>query len=300
MGTEELLAAVDVIQANSGQQSTMASDILEDILGALQYRTPQGSIPKVAAPKLLELQAVLPGSTLLEDMLSAALVSQLPPGLDGHIAFIEGQPLSTVLSSSKPTHMNDLRSLPFNLISRMLEKETWTDSTASAIAALLYSNPTSIQAYVTWLNSQRWTRLSMHTFALVLVAFLECTGLTGGDLSQVDDDALDGLLNHLIMGERHHGSRLTRHLECIHKILELSGTRSARLVSALQDRIQGFPIMDLAFETTFLARKLFGVSDCGALTTSIVDRALQWAVRQLSGGASDSGDLRMALGNLSG
>ncbi|KAF8128177.1 ribosome 60S biogenesis N-terminal-domain-containing protein [Boletus edulis] len=295
MGTEELLAAVDLIRANFGQRRATVCDILEDILAILQYRTPRGSNPKISAPKLLELQAVLPGSTLLEDMLSGTLVSQLPSGLDGYITFTEGQLLSTVLSRTKPTHLSDLRSLPVNLTSQLLEKETWTGSTGGIIVALLYSNPPSVQAFATWLDSKGWTRLDIHLFAPVLAAFLDCIALTSGDLSQVHDDVLHALVKLLFLGEQHH---LTWHLECIHKILELSGTRRARLVSMLQGRIQGIPIMDLAFETTFFARKLIGISGCGALTTSIVDRALQWAVRDLSDDTADSRDSKAALQNL--
>ncbi|KAF8548697.1 hypothetical protein OG21DRAFT_1489160 [Imleria badia] len=298
MGTEELLAVVDPIRANFGQESAMACEILEDVLDTLQYRTPRGSVPKISVSKLLELQVVLPGSTLLEGMLSATLVSQLPLGFDGQIVFAEGQPLSSVLSGTKPTRMSEPWFFPSDLISQLLGKGTWTDSTANTIVALLYSNPTSLRAYVTWLNSKRWSRLAIHTFASVFAAFLDRTALTGGDLSQVNDDVLHGLLNKLFPGERRHGSRLTRHLECIHKILELSGTGRARLVSALEARIQGIPITDFAFETTFLARKLLGVSGCGAFTTSIVDRALQWAVRHLSSDIADSEESNMAMENL--
>ncbi|KAG8218153.1 ribosome 60S biogenesis N-terminal-domain-containing protein [Butyriboletus roseoflavus] len=281
-------------------ESAIACDILEGILGTLQRRTPQGSIPKIPVQKLLELQVVLPGSALVEDMLSVALVSQLPAGLDGQIAFATGQPLSTVLSRTNPSHTSYLRSLPFDLTPQLLEKETWTDSTASIVVALLYLNPTCVQTCVAWLNTKRWTRFGMHMLAPVLAALLDCTALTSGDLSQVNDDVLDRLLNQLFPGERRHGSSLTWNFECIHKILELSGTRSTRLVSALQERIQGIPIMDFAFETTLLARKLLGVSGCGALMTNIVDHALQWAVRHLSGDAADSEDSSMTLENLSG
>lgn len=296
MSTEELLAAVDLIQANLGRQSAVACNILEDILGTLQHRTPKGSVQKVSALKLLELQGVLPGSTLLEDMLSATLISQLPLGFDGQIAFAKGQTLSAVLSKPGPSHMSDIRSLPSDLISRFLEKESWTDSAASTIVILLYSNPASLPAYTTWLNSKKWTRFGIHALASTLVAFLDCTSLTGGDLSQVHDDILHGLMGRLLLGER---AGVARNLECIRQILELSGTRRARLVSALQERIQDIPIMDFAFETAFLARKLLGISGCGDLTTSIVDRVLQWAVRHLSTDPADSEDATTSLGHLS-
>ena len=278
----------------------MARDVLEDILNTLQYRTPQGSISKIPASKLLELRTVLPGSTLLEDMLSATLVSQLPPGFDGHVAFVEGQLLSTILSGVKSPRMNDLPSLPVGLFCHFLGKETWTPSTGNIIVAFLYSNSASVQAYTTWLNSKRWTRLDMQVFAPVLTAFFDCIMLADGELSQVSDDVLHDLLNQLFLGEQRHGCHFTWHLECIHKILALSGTRRARLVSALEERIQATPIMDLAFAMTFLARNIFGVSGCGDLTTSIVDRALQWAVRHLSDDVQDSEDSNMALENLSG
>ena len=302
MGTEELLAAVDLIQANFGfgQQNAVTCDILEDILGILQNRAPRGSALKIPVPKLLELQTVLPGSTLLEDMLSASLVSQLPSGIDGKFVFAEGQPLSTFLSRPKPAYMSDLQSLPVDLISRLLKKESWTDSTARIIVVLLYSNPTFVPTYVAWLNSEQWTRFHVHTFTSTLIAFLECTALTGGDLSQVNDDILHTLLDRLFLAKRRHHPVPTQHLECIYGIVGLSGTCKPRLVSTLQERIEGTPIMDLPFETTFLARKLLGVSGCDALTTSIVNRALQWAVRYLSGDVADSEDSIIALENLSG
>ena len=75
MGTEELLAVVDLIEADFGQQGAVTYDVLKVILGILQNGTPRGSVLKIPVPKLLELQAVLPGSTLLEDMLSASFVS---------------------------------------------------------------------------------------------------------------------------------------------------------------------------------------------------------------------------------
>ena len=195
--------------------------------------------------------------------------------------------------------MSDLQSLPVDLTLQLLKKESWSNSTVRIIVVLLYSNPTFVPAYVTWPISEQWTRFHIHTFTSTLVAFLECTALTGGDLSQVNDDIVHTLLDPLFLCKRHHHPVPTQHLECIHRILGLSGACRLRLVSALQERIQGTPIMDFAFETTFLARKLLGVSSCGALTTSIVDCALQWAVRHLSGDVADSEDSIMALENLS-
>ncbi|KAG6375258.1 ribosome 60S biogenesis N-terminal-domain-containing protein [Boletus reticuloceps] len=260
MGTEELLAAVDLIRANFGQRRATVCDILEDILAILQYRTPRGSSPKIPAPKLLELQAVLPGSTLLEDMLSETLVSQLPSGFDGYITFTEGQLLSTVISRTKPTHLSDLRSLPVNLTSQLLEKETWTGSTGGIIVALLYSNPPSVQAFATWLDSKGWTRLDIHLFAPVLAAFLDCIALTSGDLSQAQGE-LDSYLRY----------------------------KGAYRVS---------PSWILRLKQRFSHASSSGSLVVGALTTSIVDRALQWAVRHLSDDTTDSRDSNAALKNL--
>ncbi|KAG9316606.1 ribosome 60S biogenesis N-terminal-domain-containing protein [Chiua virens] len=208
MGTEQLLDAIEIIQTS--YRGTMIIDVIEDILGTLQSRS-QGSIPRISTQVLIRLHASLPQSYLVEDMLSAVLASQLPSGLDGQIVFVEGQSLSTLLSGTKLPHQSDLRSLPSNLISRFLEKEFWIDSTGNVIITLLYSDPASLQAYVTWLNSKTWTRLvGVHTFASTLAAFLECTGLTGGNLSQVDDDILVGLLDQLFPGEGRHGCSHTR------------------------------------------------------------------------------------------
>ena len=297
MSTEQLLVVVDLIQANFGQQSPVARDILEDLLSGLQNGAPRGSVPKISTQKLLKLLDVLPRSTVVEDMLSASLASRFPPGLDGQISFAAGQSLSTVLSRPKPTHTSDLQLLPSDLITRFLEKESWTASTRGIIVILLYSNQVSLTAYMTWLNRKQWTRLHSQTFAPTLAAFLECTALAGDDLSQVNDNVLYSLLDQLFLGD---SSCLIRRLECVHHILELSRDRKAQLVSILQERLWGVPIMDFAFETMFLARRLLKASGCDALTTSIVDRTLQWAVRHLSSDNTDSEDSSKALENLSG
>ncbi|KAF9233345.1 ribosome 60S biogenesis N-terminal-domain-containing protein [Melanogaster broomeanus] len=262
MNTEQLRAAVDLIQVDV--KSPAVYETVEDILSALKQAMAQDStLSKLPASKLLGLQGLLPGSVLLEDMLSEALVSQLPCGFDGQITSSDGQRLSTVLP--------------------ILERETWTDSTTRIISVLLYTNVASSQIYASWLNSQKWTRLSMHHLASTLAAFLDFVRLSGGDLSRVNDEVLYSLIDRLFPKEPSAGHGSLWRLECIFRILELERSRQSRLLSALQDSIHGTRLVDLALETTYLARKIV---------------LCNGPVRHFSNQDIDSEDSRDALANL--
>ncbi|KAF8838207.1 hypothetical protein BDN67DRAFT_955439 [Paxillus ammoniavirescens] len=298
MDAEELLAIVDLIQTDV-KQPPMICETLEDILAALKQTMAQNStLSKLTTSRLLALQVVLPGSVLLEDMLSAALVSQLPCGIDGQATFSDGQSLFTTLFNEQSAQTSELGSFPPNLILQFLEKETWTDSTAKIISVLLYANIASSQIYATWLNSKKWTQLSLHHLASTLVPFLDCVGIAGGDLSQVNDDVLYNLFNQLFPKESSPASNPFLHLECVYRILRLEHSKRPRLLSALQECVRGIRLVDLQFETTYVACKVLGLPGCETLATSIIDRALQWAVRYLSNHGTGSEDSQNAIVNL--
>ncbi|KAF9224544.1 hypothetical protein BS17DRAFT_780022 [Gyrodon lividus] len=299
MNAEELLGAVDLIQIHVKQQSSIVCETLEDILASLVQTMAQDStLSKLPASRLLTLQDLLPGSVLLEDMLAAALTSQLPCGLDGQIAFSDGQSLSTVLPNTQSAQTGELGALPPNLISQFLDKETWTNSTARVILVLLYANVASSQVYATWLNHKKWTQLSLHHLASTLAAFLDCIILSGGDLSHVNDEVLYNLFDELFPKESNTSYDRLRRLECVCRILELAGSRQPRLLSALQECVQGIRLVDLAFEVTYIAHKVLELPGCEALATSMTDRALQWAVRHFSNQDKNSEDSEDALSTL--
>ncbi|KIK77335.1 hypothetical protein PAXRUDRAFT_17577 [Paxillus rubicundulus Ve08.2h10] len=298
MDAEELLATLDLVRTDIKQQSSMIYETLEDILAALKQTMAQTStLSKLTASRLLELQVLVPGSILLEDMLSATLASQLPCGFDGLVTFSDGQSLFTVLPNELSPQTSDF-TLSLNLILKFLEKETWTDSTAKIISILLYANIASLHVFVAWLNSKKWMQLSLCHLASTLATFLDCVGLAGGNLSQVNDDALYTLFDQLFPKESSPGSNPLLCLGCVYRILALKHSRYPRLLSALQECVQGIRVVDLPFETTYIACKVLGLPGCEALATSIINRALQWAVRYLSNQGTESDNSWNAIANL--
>ncbi|KIJ58797.1 hypothetical protein HYDPIDRAFT_33810 [Hydnomerulius pinastri MD-312] len=275
MDAEELFSAIDVIEANPEPRSSSVCMILEDILTAIQraITDPHGHTnSRLSVSRLLGLQALLPGSDLLEEMISTSLMSELPCGISGLTMLSSGQSLSTVVSSLRSVGASHHASLPPDLISRFLEKDIWTESTAKVIMTLIYVNTLFSHMYTSWLNGEKWNDISIDHVASTFAAFLDCVALTGGDLSQINDGVLHSLLEQLLpQGSRTGHSRL---------------------------RIREIPIVDLAFETTYIARRVLVLTGSEALVSSLVDRALQWAVRHFSSEDADWEDSEDALVNL--
>ncbi|KIJ58791.1 hypothetical protein HYDPIDRAFT_119198 [Hydnomerulius pinastri MD-312] len=301
MDAEELFSAINVIEANPEPRSSSVGAILEDILTAIQRTITDPHRPtksKLSVSRLLGLQALLPGSDLLEEMISTALTSELPYGISGLTMLSSGQSLSTVVPSFRSVGASHHASLSPDLISRFLEKDIWTESTAKVIVTLIYVNTSSSHMYTSWLNSEKWNDISIDHVASTLAAFLDCVALKGGDLSQIDDGVLHSLFEQLLpQGPCTGHSRIVR-LECICRILQLGGVRQSRLSSTLQERIQEIPVVDLAFEMTYIARRVLGLTGSEDLASSLVDRALQWAVRHFSSEDADWEDSEDALVNL--
>ncbi|KIJ58576.1 hypothetical protein HYDPIDRAFT_34037 [Hydnomerulius pinastri MD-312] len=137
MDAEALFSAINVIESNPEPRSSSVCVILEDILAAIQRTITDPHDPtnsRLSVSRLLGLQALLPGSDLLEEMISTALTSELPCGIGELTTLSGGQSLSIVLPSLRSVGASRNASLSPDLISRFLEKDIWTESTAKLAA----------------------------------------------------------------------------------------------------------------------------------------------------------------------
>ncbi|KAI6003337.1 ribosome 60S biogenesis N-terminal-domain-containing protein [Pisolithus marmoratus] len=297
MESSELYATLNLIET-SQQQGSVISGFLEELLSAVDQlqASANGRSAELPVARLLGLQAQLPESPLLEGMIARSLTSQLPVAYDGipsaSLCF-EG------LASLRLPRRDQLTSLPPDLISQYLEKETWTDSTAQVVAVLLYTQAPSFPAGAHWLNSKKYERLSADHLAILFAAFLDCSVSDADPVIQLGDDVLCGLLEKLLFEWPGSGERRLRRLQCICHVLQQDAQRRSHLLALLQQKVHILPLESFAFEAMYIVRRVLTVPGCESLVASFVDRVLQWAVRQISNHADHDKDARNALELLS-
>ncbi|KAH7884073.1 ribosome 60S biogenesis N-terminal-domain-containing protein [Phlebopus sp. FC_14] len=290
MGRQDLLSALELTGTGTLHPSPLVCNVLEEILATLQQTT-STSRDSVPVDRLLTLRNLLPGSVLLEAMIADSLTSLLPYGCDGSVSFSDGLALSSIRHDTRGARSHDLHTLSQDLISEFLEKEAWTDCTAIVITSLLYLNGSSLGTYNTWLNSSQWRRHAIEHLTTTLAAFLDCMALEEGKPLPIEDTTLAHLFDQLVPTRSLPKPTRLRRLQCICRILQLAGTQQPRLASTLRNKLQNVSIVHLAFESTFIARRILELPSCESLATDLVDRSLQWAVRHCADEAADDEDV---------
>ncbi|KAI6110769.1 ribosome 60S biogenesis N-terminal-domain-containing protein [Pisolithus croceorrhizus] len=293
MESSELYAVLNLID-NSQQQGSVISGFLEELLSAVdQLQGSNDGLPvEVPVARLLDLQKQLPESPLLEGMIARSLASQLPVAYDGILP--TSLPSEGLALLRLPRH-DHLTSLPPDLISQFLERETWTDSTAQIVAVLLYAQASSSPIAVHWLNSKKYQRLSIDHLSIVFAAFLDCSVSDADQVTQLSNDVLFGLLEQLLSEWPGLGERRLRRLQCICYVLQQDAQRRPRLSTLLQKKVLSLPLESFAFEAMYIVRRVLAVPGCESMVASFVDRVLQWAVRHISNSGDRDDDARNAL-----
>ncbi|KIO12008.1 hypothetical protein M404DRAFT_994067 [Pisolithus tinctorius Marx 270] len=286
MELSELHAALDLIES-SQEHGTDIHEFLEELLSAVNQSQSSNNESPAELPiaRLLGLQKQLPESPLLEGMIAKTLASQLPVVHDGVLSAslcFEG------LASLRLPRHNHLTSLPSDLISQFLGRETWSDSTAQIVAMLLYARASSSAVVVHWLNNKKYDRLSADHLAIIFAAFLDCPESDRDQVIQLDDDICCGLLEQLLSEWPGPGERRLRRLQCVCYALQQDFQRRHRLSTLLQQKLRVFPLESFSFEAMYIVRRVLAVPGCESLVASLVDRVLQWAVRYISNSDHDN------------
>ncbi|KAI5997091.1 ribosome 60S biogenesis N-terminal-domain-containing protein [Pisolithus albus] len=293
MELSELYAVLNLIES-SQQQGSVISGFLEELLSAVEQLQGSNGGPREELPvaRLLGLQELLPESPLLEGMIARSLAAQLPIAYDGILPDL--LPSEGLASLYLPRH-NHLPPLPLDLISRFLEKEAWTESTAGIVAVLLYAQASSSPIVVHWLNYKKYERLSIDHLSIVFAAFLDCSESDADQVIQLGDDVLCGILERFLSEWPGPSERRLRRLQCICHVLRQDTQRRPLLSTLLQKKLHALPLENFAFEAMYIVRRVLDVSGCESLVTSFVDRVLQWAVRHISNDGDRDEDARNTL-----
>jgi nucleolar pre-ribosomal-associated protein 1 len=167
---------------------------------------------------IVAVAGATPSLPLLEDMIAMSLTSQIPLCHDG-------VPPTSLLCITIPAlclpRSGYLTSIPPNLSSQFLHRETWSDSIAKIVATLLYIQGSSSSAFATWLNNLKWWLHSIDHVAMILSAFLDLSQSNVDELIQLNKNVLENILEQLFSDWPSYGNNRLLCLQCICHILQL-------------------------------------------------------------------------------
>ena len=254
-------------------------------------------------PQLLSLRFILPDSETLESMIATAIEATIPIGLDG--SFVRsGDAEVDIISVLKRSKMRWTRrsvALPGDFqIQPFLIQETWTEATTKIVRGWLYKRPSASNrgAFESWLGSQECLGRSNEQIIPVVHAWLDTTRSRGGDLSVFDGEVSKRIFARLVgvvLDEE--ASPLLRaqaEIAACQLISLTPSEHSEALLGRLTTTLESNPSTAETPQLLSLAAGIHKIAgqDAKAVVSSVVDRAMQRAIRQFSGEGEDEGAAR--------
>lgn len=294
MEPNDLLSIIDqTCDANNAALTPSVLDILESALDNLKNSFTRAS-SRIPMSQLLKLCRVLPDSEVLEEMISIAVTSHLPPCHDGRHPrakalenFSLPRPVPTC-GNSQP----DL--LPADFISKLFQKTVWTESTSRIVSGLIYMQPGIAKEFIVWLNSGAWTNIPFERLLLTVHALLDSLG--GDAIGLFHDTTIIALFERMLPQPRRPAELRQLCIRCICIMIEVDASRQQQLASLLQENMQRHAIEQFALESVCIASRLQSSSLLSDLVTELAERGLQWAVRHFSSPeGEDEGERRIVV-----
>ena len=227
-------------------------------------------------------------------MVATAIEATIPIGLDGSFVRSGDDAEVDVVSVLKRTKMRwTRRSVPLPgdfQIQPFLTQETWTEATVKIVRGWLYKRPSAsnLGAFESWLGSQECLGRSNEQITPVIHAWLDTTRSRGGHLSGFNGEVSTRIFARLVgvvLDEE--ASPLLRAQAEIAACQLISLTPSEHSEALLGRLTTTLELKPSTAETPQLLNLVAGIhkiagQDAKALVSSVVDRGMQWAIRQFS------------------
>ena len=297
-----------VASSVDGMASPSVLEIVKHILQAILSISQSGSESHSEGfltqqlPQLLSLRSILPDSETLESMIATAIEAAIPIGLDAFVRSGDAEvDIISVLKRSKMRWTRRSVPLPGDFqIQPFLTQETWTEATVKIVRGWLYKRPSSnLGAFESWLGSQECLGRSNEQIIPVVHAWLDTTRSRGGHLSGFDGEVSTRIFAQLVgvVLDEEASSLLRAQAEiatCQLISLTPSG-HSEALLRRLTTMLELKPSMAETPELLSLVARIHKIAgqDAEAVVSSVVDRTMQWAIRQFSEEEEDEGAARV-------
>ena len=307
---EELFTLLDTLASSiDGMVSPSVLEIVKHILQAIHSISQSESASHSEGfltqrlPQLLSLRSILPDSETLESMVATAIEATIPIGLDG--SFVRsGDAEVDVVSVLKRSKMRwTRRSVPLPgdfQIQPFLTQETWTEATVKIVRGWLYKRASASDrgAFESWLGSQACLGRSNEQLVPVVHAWLDTTRSRGGDLSGFDGEVSKRIFARLVdvVLDEEASSLLRAQAEIATcQLISLTPEQSEAMFGRLATMLELKPLTAVTPELLSLVTGIHKIAgqDAKAVVSSVVDRGIQWAIRQFSEEEEDEGAARV-------
>ena len=221
-------------------------------------------------------------SAVVRSVFARLLKQSLPLGYDGYLTESNGL-LSKVLAGAEDRWARRLEPLaPGIQIETFLATNIWTTTHVDIITPLFYHSRLVREAFVSWLERGTAGGLGADLLVPLLHGFLDSS--PSGYV--VENRTWGGYFSQLLdfVWERHASS--SRAVGSVALIFQLSKDRM-HLASVVGKRLEESSVGTISHGILALASKLWNVAreESEGYVGTVIDHAMQWAVRRLSDGS---------------
>ena len=234
-------------------------------------------------------------SHVVQSVFAQLLKRLLPFGYDGYLTKNDA-PLFDVLVEAEDRWARRLRPLaPGIRIETFLCAKTWTAVHVDIITPLFYHSQSIRETFASWLDRGMANGLGVDLLAPLLHGFLD--SCPPGYV--VENRTWDGYFSQLLDLVWKHHANSPKVVGSAAIIFRFSKDRT-HFTSILSKRLAKSPVEILSHGVLALASKLWGLAreDSEVYVGAVIDHAMQWAVRCLSGGSRISESDAALLGEL--
>lgn len=213
-------------------------------------------------------------------------------------------PLSSIVRLSESQWRHIRISLPeTKVIQHFLGRETWTRSTVNILCAFSYERAIPQETFAAWLKTDECQKRPLEEYLAVLASLLDKMRADREEISDAHIDAFVGTFRPLVQtvldadASFHCRSTAAR---CAALTIELIPAKLEDFLSQISDLVESSDIRALTPDIFSLALKIHETASTAAkrTITALVERGMQYLVRQLSDDDYLSGPIKIIVKRL--
>jgi nucleolar pre-ribosomal-associated protein 1 len=283
-----------IAEESGDMTNSVALDILPDILQSLQrHATSSGSSFQLYSscrlPQLVTLLPILKDDGILEEMIAAGIMANLPVHLD-----VAPPTLSSACKLASRINIAEVqwsRRLESELdslrIETFLEKRLWTISTVRIISGLLYRLPSAQDGFLRWLHTDNAADTEIEHLICALHAFFD-VACSRPILDENNFPALEPHFLKLVaaVSDGQTSNSLKRlSTSCIALIVRLYPSKRSLLLSSVEEMLRSLHGYEAHSHLLALGSSLqtIACNESNGIVDLLVDYGLRWLIACCAG-----------------
>ena len=231
--------------------NSVAVDILPCLLQSLKHNATPWESPsqlheRCRLPQLVSLLPILGNNIILEEMIAAVVMANLPLDLGATpVTRPRACQLASRIATAEVQWSHRLEAeLDGLIIETFLERKSWTLSTVRIISGLLYRQPAAQGVFLRWLLTDDAADTDVEYVTLVIHAFLDAASSSRLNIGEDEMQALEPHLRRLItaaLDERNNHDLQRVSMNCISIMCRLFPSKRPLLFSSIEEHLRSLP-----------------------------------------------------------